>query len=124
MKRNMGLGLILVCIISMLSGCANYEFKTSEVKAEVVKCEKSVFIPNQQYQTLAYAGMAKKDYTKWAMYNSLAQANGVQHYSVIVVIEGTEHTVSRDFSCDIGDMITVTRNDSYLNGELTTTEYQ
>ena len=124
MKRNMVLSFILVCIISMLSGCSNYEFKTSEVQAEVVKCEKSVFIPNQQYQTLAYAAMAKKDYTKWAMYNSLAQANGVQQYSVTVVIEGTEYIVSRDFSCEIDDMVTITRIDSYSNGEFITTEYQ
>ena len=124
MKRNMVLVVILVCIVSVLAGCANYEFKTSEVQAEVVKCEKSVLVPDQYYQTRAYAAMAKKDYTKWALYNSLAQSNGTQQYNVTVIIEGTEYTVSRDFSCEIGDMITVVRNDSYVNGELTTTEYQ
>lgn len=116
------LSIVLVCI---LTGCAEYTFEEKEIICTVKSCDEGTFVPNATYKALATSALAKKDITKFALYENLAQSTGKYEYEVtIITFEGTEYVIIRNEAYEVGTEIVVKQKCSYCDGELIEIEYK
>ena len=115
--------IMVLAMVMLLVGCAEYTSEQKEILCKVVSCDEGNFVPNATYTVLATKALADGDATKWIMYNNLAQSTGKYEYKVVVLIEGTEYTLTRNEPYKEGDEILVKQNSSYCNGELIETIY-
>lgn len=124
MKKNIvTLGIIVLLFVFVATGCAVAEVKETKCEATVVECVEGNFIKNPTYTSLATAALLKKDYSKAALYNNLAQSTGWYEYEVTVNVEGKEIVLDLRNEYEVGETITITRVDTYVDGELTETTY-
>ena len=115
--------IMALAMVLLLAGCAEYTSEEKEILCKVVSCDDGKFVPNPTYTVLATKAFADGDVTKSIMYNNLAQSTGKYEYKVVVIIEGTEYTLTRSEPYKEGDEILVKQNNSYCNGELIETIY-
>lgn len=123
MKKFIALGLIVLLFVFVATGCAVAEVKETKCEAIVVDCIKGNFIKNPTYTSLATAALMKKDFSKAALYNNLAQSTGWYEYEVTVSAEGNEIVLNLRNEYKVGETITITRVDTYVDGMLTETTY-
>lgn len=124
MKKNfIALGLIVLLFVFVATGCAVAEVKESVCEAVVVDCNEGNFIENPTYTSLAAAAFMKKDLSKAVLYNNLAQSTGWYEYKVTVSVEGNEIVLNLRSEYEVGETITITRVDTYVDGKLAETTY-
>lgn len=110
--------LAIICIF-MFSGCqSNTTVETRNVEVVVVKCEKGIFMPNEEYLAQANISLAFKKPEAYAYFKQLADQHGSYQYNVTVQFEGEEYTVSRMEAFETGCIIPVTATFIYSGEEL------
>ena len=109
--------LVIICTF-MFVACSAQTSETSEVEAIVVKCEKGVFMPHEEYLAQANISLAFKKMEAYVYFKNLADQHGSWQYNVTVQFEGEEYTISRMDAFDVGTVIPVTATFTYSDGNL------
>lgn len=111
--------VILVVVLTFaLVACSKQTVEIREVEATVVKCEKGVFMPHEEYLAEANICLAFKKMEAYAYYKMLADDHGSWQYNVTVQFEGKQYTVSRMEEFDVGTLIPVTVTFTYAGEKL------
>ncbi len=117
MKKFTIIIMVIICIFTF-TACSNRTVETREVEATVVKCEKGLFMPDEEYLAQANISLAFKKMEAYAYFKKLADENGSWQYNVTVQFEGEEYTISRMDAFDVGTIIPVTATFTYSDGDL------
>ena len=117
MKRFVIAILVIICIFTT-TACSAHTTETREVEATVVKCEKGIFMPHEEYLAEANISLAFKKMEAYAYFKKLADEHGSWQYNVTVQFEGQEYIISRMEEFDVGTTLTVTATFTYSGEEL------
>lgn len=117
MKKFISTILVIICIFSF-AACSAQTVETHEVEAVVVKCEKGLFMPHEEYLAEANISLAFKKLEAYAYFKKLADEHGSWQYNVTVLFEGEEYTISRMDAFDVGTIIPVTVTFTFSGEEL------
>lgn len=124
MKKNfVALGIIVLVFVMLMTGCATISTTETKCQATVVACKKGNFVKNNTYTVLASKALMDKDFSKYALYNGLAQSTGWYEYEVTFDVEGEEVVLTLRNEYEVGETTTITRVDTFTDGELTGTRY-
>ncbi len=110
--------VLVIMLVFALAACSERTIETREVEATVVKCEKGVFMPHEEYLAEANICLAFKKMEAYAYYKQLADKHGSWQYNVTVLFEDKEYTISRMEMFEVGDIISVTATFTYVGEEL------
>lgn len=119
------IGIVTMLVIFIFSGCSLfYEYEETEFEATVLECEKGKHISNSYYDYNANNSLMNNDFSGYHSNKYLAEATGDYEYKITVCIDGENYTVTRYKPYEIGDTITITKVDTYLDQEFVTCEYK
>ena len=129
--KKLTLGVLVLLFVFLLVGCestnhpeSEFRYTESEVKGIVIQCKEHAFHPDETFSATANLYLSQGDYTLWNMYMNMANANGTYDYNVTIDINGETHFVIRQEEYKVGELITVTKVDTYQHSNLIKTEYK
>ena len=121
MKKLLSILFVTVLVSTILTGCTNFVTKSSNLQVVVVSCEENFYI-NYNYERLA---RNHADSYYWHnYYMKLAIENGCSDYTITVKIEDLPYTFVSKTLVDVGDTVTIIKEDTYYDGELIDTDYK
>lgn len=121
MKRFITAILAILCAFTLVA-CSTQTTETLETEAVVVKCEKGIFMPDEEYLAKANVSLAFKKMEAYVYFKNLANVHGSWRYNVTVEFEGEEYTISRMEEFEPGTIIPITAIFIYSDEELITTK--
>lgn len=125
MKKYVTLGIITILFVFILTGCGeNYSYETTEIKTVVLQCEEGTYHPDESYLSIANMYFVQQNLNMWNIYRNLADDNGKYDYNVTINIDGNNYTVVREEQYEVGQYITITRINTYMDSQLVKTEYE
>ena len=110
--------LAIICIFTFTACSAQTTIETREVEAIVVKCEKGIFMPHEEYLAEANICLAFKKLEAYAYFKKLANEHGAYQYNVTVELDGEEYTISRMETFEPGTTIILTATFTYSDEKL------
>ena len=124
MKKTTLVITLAIISIFLLVGCTTYSYESTEIETNVIKCEKGIFLPDEEYLAMANVCLAYKKAEMYEYYKKLANEHGNYTYNITISIDGTEYVIVRPEEYEVGSVITVVAKSRYANNKVVYVEYE
>ena len=113
MKKTLCIIFVTIIFVLSLTGCANNTTEEVVLEATVMSCEKGTFHEDSSYSGIATMKFIDGDLLNYALYSTLADANGYYDYNITVDIGGEYQIIVKDTPYDVGSKIYVKKVMTY-----------